>query len=589
MSEVRPEQGWRAARGVFRAALLCAVAAGALLPRPAAAQDTGILRGEISETDVNSVLMGSTALTDRKPATKATSPIKTIEETGVPTPVYQPSSAGATPDPLAETDPNAAQVPTSIFADEQQSDSQPTPGTRPRTAQEREKARKQENEPEEPAARRLADARKKKLAGTEQDTEEDPETTGTVRAGTIDSEEEFKIERESEREAAVDGLDKDKEDNPYAPVGIRVGNFVVSPSAESGVTWSSNADSSAGGEPATLSETTLRLNAISEWGGDKTTFDAFGTYRKTISGDEIEEARGGIDAALERDLGLDWRALASLGYEVGPESASSPDAVVGTLEQPLKHTFDGSLGVEKDLGKLRLRLTAIGEREVFGDAELSTGGTVSQSDRDSTLGALVLRTGYEISPALTPFVELEYGRRIYDEELDSNGFDRSSTRTGARGGLQFDLGEKFSGELSAGWINEDLDDDRLASISGPSLAADILWSPVRGTNLRLNAQTTVEGATGANESGSILHSGRLTMSRELRANLSADVALGAALRDYTGTEGHDTILSAEAGMTWWLNRYAGLTGKARTERLESTLPDRDYTANSVFLGLKLQR
>ena len=303
------------------------------------------------------------------------------------------------------------------------------------------------------------------------------------------------------------------------------------PSLESGLTWSSNANSSFGGEPALLSESTLRLNAISDWASDKATIDAFVNFRKTISGEEIDETRAGVKGAFEHELGGDWTALGAIGYEIGPELASSPDAIQGTLDQPIEQTFEGSLGVEKDVGKLQLRLTGNVEREVFGDAELSTGGTVSQEDRNSTLVAGVLRTGYEISPALTPFIELEYGHRFYDLDVDSNGFDRAATRSGARAGLELDLGEKFSGELSAGWINEDLADPRLASVSGPSVGADLNWSPVRGTIVGLNALTTVEGATSANESGSILYASELTVERQLRANLTAELGFAAGLRD----------------------------------------------------------
>jgi hypothetical protein len=467
-----------------------------------------------------------------------------------------------------------------------------TPAVPLSTAQAREEARKKLNQPQQSASRRLAAARKKGTAGRRDETQDGTDagdTTGTIRAPTVDSDNQLRTEAEQQRVQAIEGLRKKPEDNPYAPVGIAVGTFAVSPSLESGLTWTSNANSSTTGEPALLSETTLRLNAISEWGGDKTTFDAFGNFRKTISGEEIKEIRAGLDAGMERDLGHDWKLLAALGYEIGPESASSPVVIEGTLEEPIVQNFNGSLGAEKDIGRVQLRLTGNVEREVYGDADLSTGGTVSQADRNSTLAALVLRTGYEISPALTPFVELEYGRRVYDEEPDSNGYDRNTTRTGARGGVELDLGEKFNGEFAAGWIREALQDDRLEPISGPTVAAALNWSPERGTLVGLNATTTVEGTTTPDESGSMLYSGLLTASRELRANLTGGLALGAGYRDYTGAEGHDVIWSAESNLTYWLNRYAGLTGKLRHEQQTSTLPDRDYTANSVFLGLKLQR
>ena len=63
----------------------------------------------------------------------------------------------------------------------------------------------------------------------------------------------------------------------------------------------------------------------------------------------------------------------------------------------------------------------------------------------------------------------------------------------------------------------------------------------------------------------------------------------AAWRDYVGLDGHDLILNAEVGFTWWLNRYTGLTLRGRHETVRSSLPDRDAETDSVFLGLKLQR
>ncbi|TKB57672.1 MAG: hypothetical protein E5W81_21850, partial [Mesorhizobium sp.] len=105
----------------------------------------------------------------------------------------------------------------------------------------------------------------------------------------------------------------------------------------------------------------------------------------------------------------------------------------------------------------------------------------------------------------------------------------------------------------------------------------------------LTAQTTAENTTNAGESGSMLYSGSLTGERQIRANLTGNAALGLEWRDYTGSDDHDLTLSAEAGLTWWLNRYTGLTTRARTEKLTSNLVGRGYTANSIFVGLKLQR
>lgn len=588
MSAGRPADGGRAPRGSFRAALLCGVAL--IASQPAAGQSIGDqLRGEIAEADTAGDLLSAPSLAargsalsgqDAKPADG--------QEDGIPAPLFRPAGPGATPEDPADAEATAAPG-TSIFT---QDPVDTAPGGRPKTAIEREEARKAANRPLDPVALQLEADRKRKAdaaAKAAAEEAEEAQTTGTVPVKRVDSEDVLRTEPESVREAAIETLDRKPEENPYAPIGLRVGTFTVLPSLESGVTWTSNADSSAGGGPATLSETTLRLNAISEADGNTTTIDSSANFRKSISGEEIDEQRAQASIAHEHDLGRDWKALTSLGYEIGPESASAPTAVTGSLEQPIVQTFDGSLGFEKDVGKLQLRLTGNVERDVYGDAELSGGGSISQSDRDSTLGTVVLRTGYEVSPALTPFVELEYGQRNYDQEFDSNGFARSYTRTGARGGLEIDLGEKFNGEASAGWVNEDLEDARLASISGPTVAAALDWSPVRGSIVGLDAETTLEDATAPDESGSILYSGKATLSHELRANLTAELALGAGYRNYFGQDGHDNIWNAQAGLTWWMNRYLGVTGRLFHEELTSTFPDRDYTTDSVFVGMKLQR
>ena len=585
MSDLRAEHKRRAPHGIFGALL---IGAGVAVLGPMAvvlAQEASGLRGEVAEADVNNDLLSRVPLLRKPTALEQQSRDQPVDDQGIPTPAYAPASEGATPD--TDTAPDAAATPKSIFENSGDVADNPAPAARPTTAAKRtQEARKAAGAPQDTASERLA---AKERAADE--GEEDPSTTGTVRAQTIDSEieTETEIDPRIERAAPIEGLDKRFDENPYAPLGLRVGTFTVLPSIESGLTWTSNANSSPNGAPALLSESTLRLNALSDWASDKATIDAFVNFRKTIDGEEIDETRAGLNGAFEHELGGDWKALGAIGYEIGPESASAPDAVVGTLDQPIEQTFAASLGVERDIGKVQLRLTGNVERQVFGDAQLSTGGSVSQADRNTTLAGVVLRTGYEISPALTPFVELAYGQRFYDHDVDNEGFDRAATVTGARAGLELDLGEKLSGEFSAGWFNEDLADPRLASISGPSVGADLNWSPVRGTIVGLNALTTLEGATDPGESGSILYASEITVERELRANLTANLGFAAALRDYTGLDGRDVILGAEAGATYWFNRYLGLTGRLRHERLDSTLPDRDYTTNSAFLGLKLQR
>lgn len=394
-------------------------------------------------------------------------------------------------------------------------------------------------------------------------------------------------QRMNERIAALQGAGLRRDENPYAPVGIRTGTFTLFPTMESGITATTNGTSSPGGSSAVLSETRLELRGNSDWSRHRLDFSGNLAYQTALSGDVEPELRGRADASFRLDISHTLTGVARLGYSAERESLNSPLAVAGVDRQPLKHQLSAAVAVEKGLGPLRL--TAGGEilRETYDPARLSDGTEISQADRDSTLALARLRVGYQLSPAIQPFVEVEAGRRIYDEELDGAGYDRSSKRFGARAGVAADIAEKLSGEASIGWISEDFDDSRLRRLSGLALAAALQWSPIRGTNVFLDASTTVEGGSGA-DSGSILHAAALRVERQLRFNLTGDVGLGAEWRDFEAG-GHDLTLHGQASLTWWLNRYAALVARLAHEKRSSSDPSRDYDATSVYVGMKVQR
>jgi hypothetical protein len=589
MSRAQPESK-RGRNGKAISALLLAASVFALLrPTPLCAQETE-LRGEVSESAILFDQQRKVRQLSAAGSQDQAAPADAAAQDNPSTPTtYLPASAGAVPDDTGATPATGSIFDPPAATDDSFGDNPPPVKPRgPSTA-------KQRAADADKARDKAADKKKAKNAVTATTTTADDGTdttgqdTANRRALTIDSADRQKLDPGAERTGSIEGQDKKAEDDPFAASGIKVGSFLLRPTLEQGLTATSNADSSSGGTPALLSETALRFSAASDWRENSAVIDGYGIFRNTVSGDKVNDAQGRIEGQLNVDLDNELRAIAKLGYEAVPESASSPDAIVGVASQPLRQTVNGSLGVEKDVGKMRFALTGAVEHDFYGDAKLSMGGTLSQKDRDSTLYAATLRTGYEISPAITPFTEVEVGRRVYDLRLDSSGFARSSTRLGARAGLQLDMGEKLTGEFSAGWLREAIDDDSLAPIAGPTVNADLKWSPERGTIIGFTGQTIVEGTTTAGQSGDILYSGRLTGERQIRANLTGNAALGLDWRDYVGSDGHDLTLSAEAGLTWWLNRYVGLTSRARTEKLTSNLAGRNYTANSIFLGLKLQR
>lgn len=417
-------------------------------------------------------------------------------------------------------------------------------------------------------------------------------TTGTTRAQPLEDLEMDDMRREgpeSVRLGPIEGLDRPADPTPFAPVGIRLGNFDLFPSIEQGIGHISNTGGAAGSRSSTVSETALRLEARSDWGRHSANITGTGVIRRAIAGAPVSELEGNVDARFRLELPGEFSATGGFAYDLRPESANAPEALADVARRPNRHVLTGTAGLAKDEGLARFAITGRLERSLYENARLTDDTIVSQRERNSTLASLSLRGGYAISPALRPFVEGEIGRRLQDIRIDSSGFARSANRYALRGGLELDLGEKLSGELAAGWLTERPDDANLNPISGLSLQGNIDWSPVRGTTVTLAGSTTVEGSTAPGETGTLLYAGSLTLARELRSNLTGQTTFGIDYRRYPGSPDHDITLRGEASLTWWLNRYAGLVGRVRHERFTSSQPNRNNNETSVYLGLRAQR
>lgn len=582
--------------------LSCAAAALLALSSawPAHAQSRDTLRGQVPEDAISGELQR--LRDEQNKATLAGDPADPAAGANASnTPAYVPLSDGATPDdndtPARKRDGD------SLFGDTAKgggdaadaNDAEPQ-AKAPSTARERAKAAKARLLP--PDQRKKAEQQAKKAAvktsataKPDGETTDDQLSTGDIgRARTTDSEDREPLDPAAGREPAIETpKKKSAEDDPYAPLGLRLGSFNVYTTLEQGLNWTSNVNSSPEPEAALQSETTLRVKALSDWSQHEASIEAYGTLRETLDGPKVDDNEAGVESALRLDINDELRAVGTFDYSISPESASSAVVITGAVSEPLHQTIDATAGLEKDIGKLRLSAIAGIDNETYRDATLDTGEKLSQKDRNSTLYNIRLRTGYEVSPALTPFTEIEIGQREYQNRIDAAGYERSADRLAARAGVSVDLGDKLRGEIAAGWLQEKPHDNRLATIAGPAIDANLVWSPERGTSVTLYGNTAVEGTTSPGESGTLLYTLRGSLERQIRADLTASALLGLEWRDYFGSTEHDLTATGELGLTWWLNRYVGLTGRYRHEQLFSNEDGRDYKTDSVLIGMKLQR
>ncbi|WP_269389409.1 outer membrane beta-barrel protein [Hoeflea alexandrii] len=397
------------------------------------------------------------------------------------------------------------------------------------------------------------------------------------------------LARQNARVGTVDGLPLDPLEQEAGVPGFSFGSLTLRPTLDQRVVHESVRYGPTR-TSRTYSQTTLSGTLESDWSRHQLNVDGSGTWQKNLSGTGTETPSANVNARLNLDLINDITGVLGAGYSYSRESRTDPNAISGATSQAGVHELRASIGLEKNLGLLRGSTTLEVTRKLYGDATLADGTTVLLDDRD-TLGAeLTARIGYEVSPALVPFVEGTVGREKYDQRIDSTGAARSSKTFGARAGAEVNFGEKLSGEFAAGYVLRNLDDANLADISGLTLDGDVTWSPLRGTNVNLGLATTLESATTAGQSGAVVYELDATLSQQIRSNLVARLGATAGYRDYDSGSGRSNQRSygASAGLTWSINRYLDLEADASYERTKEPGGTDEDTAR-VGLGLKLRR
>ncbi len=353
---------------------------------------------------------------------------------------------------------------------------------------------------------------------------------------------------------------------PGDPTGIRVGTFLLRPSISQGIDTEITRSNGAKTRRDYLS-TGIRGTLNSDWSRHSLTVTGAGTFERNINGgQEGLRPEANINADLRLDLSNDTVAHITGGYSFTREDDYDPNAVGGAATQSGVHQYTAGSSIERDFGKIRGLAALDVSRSTYTDAKLSDGTMLSMKDRNRTGIDGRLRLGYEISPAIIPFVEVSSGHTFYDRRRDFSGYARSSQGYAARTGVQFDLGEKLRGEIGTGYEIVDYEDSRLKSVGAVTFNGNATWSPQRGTDVDLGLRTTVQDSTTPGQSGWVEYQLTSAVAHELRDNVVARLTSTATLRDFPSGQSDETVWVGGAGLTWAINRYLDLTGSVEYER-----------------------
>ncbi|WP_337270116.1 outer membrane beta-barrel protein [Oryzifoliimicrobium ureilyticus] len=410
----------------------------------------------------------------------------------------------------------------------------------------------------------------------------DPEAVGSI----LDDD----IRRLNTREPAIDDRPPGRKDRPDISTedtpGIRISSFVLRPTVTESINTETTKDSG-GRETRGFLETDMKTSLISDWSLHQLSITSEGTWQKNISGEGEEQPSFQIDGDLRLDLADRTTAHITGGYRFYREDTTDPNAILGASRQADVQEFTAGTSLEHQLGRIRGTVGLDLDRTVYSDVTLSDGSTLSLSDRNETSGTARARIGYELSPALIPFVEASVGKSVYDEKRDSAGYERSGNTYGIKAGAEIDLGEKLRGEASLGYTKAVFDDFRLSDIDALTVNANVAWSPLRGTDVNFGATTSIQPSTTPGEGGYVSHGLSTTVSHKILENLTGTVIGGIVFRDYPSSSENQIVYSTSAGLIWNINRYLDLTSTLGYELTDSKVgPDSQQWRAGIGLRLK---
>ncbi len=403
------------------------------------------------------------------------------------------------------------------------------------------------------------------------------------------------------------------DDTGYAPLGIHKGSFYLFPVVEIGVGYDDNVyrlpdeNAQVTGAFATgpVSDTavtgTASITANSDWNRHEINGLAsvdLGKYNEQNSEDFGNYAVGGSGRL---DIKRGSYATAKIGFRHQNESRTSVDSreVDEFTDTPTVYGAEPTqynniyVGAGYSYKPARFGFAADLDYETL-DYEDNTnvyGGGVINSDRDRGRTSAKVRLSYEVMPQRSVYVQGGVNSVEYDEPLDQNGIERSSTGYDVTAGVNFDLSNLLLGDVYVGYLEQNYDSETQEDISSNKYGAGLQWFPSRLTSVNLNVDRTVEESTEETVSGYLSTRARVGVTHQLKRHISLSANADHTVNDFQqnveveGQKEQESITGFDLGGTLSISRLLYTSLLYRHEYRESDIAIQEYTNNRVLLKL----
>lgn len=373
---------------------------------------------------------------------------------------------------------------------------------------------------------------------------------------------------------------------PYDPVGIRKGSWLIFPEIEIGAGWTSNLFRSPVRTSATFFDVRPTVRAITNWRVHAIELKATGlasAFMDNASENDrayAVEARGRID--LDKRTSLEMLA----SNQRDQDTRSSRDFPGAAAERGDIVTTRAAIALNHRFNRLSVQLRGGVTDQDYLPVEAVGGGIIENRQRDVLIREAAARATWEFKPTLFAFTEVARLDRAY-KEVPADAISRDSQGLRTRVGVAFgNTGRIWRGEVSIGHGTQRPDDARIAETKALLLDANLAWRMSELTSLLFTAKTDLIDSTTTGQSGYVSRQVGLEARHAFQRHLLGTAGVQHTIADYKGSDLVERETIGSLGVEYYASSTLSFTGRYQHIWFDSTGANRDYTVDTIRFGAR---
>lgn len=383
---------------------------------------------------------------------------------------------------------------------------------------------------------------------------------------------------------------RDRPHPEYDALGIRAGAFMISPRIDIGL---SHDDNIYAAETAKIGDTIIdfhpQVTAKSTWSRHSLSFGADSTTTKYKNVSAENSTQWNLNAAGQFDIRRDANVGATASFTHAIEPRGSASYTLATKE-PIKYDqFNAALKGMKEFNRVRITGGASIESYDYKDGVAVTDNSVVDEDyRDRDAYTFKIRGDYALSPATALFADLSNTQTNYKHNTTT---DRDSTDNRLLLGVNFEVTQLVTGELSAGYDRREYDQVGAADVKNFSYRGNLSWYPTQLITVNLTANKVINDSGLIDSIGYVSDDFTLQADYELLRSTIVTAKLESSKDDYQDIDRTDKRYGGSLSATYLVNRVAGVTLAYTLLKQDSSGTDRgvNFADNRFSVSLTLRR